>query len=194
MMIKRRTGPTIVRDCRPSKTTRGFVHLPSGSAPRLGMMPTVKVIALVAGLLCAAVGCGGSGSHIADPFRDGVAGGRVAADAVICDPTPSMCTRYVVLAPASGTAQTQLMQAAVAVVQQELGWTPSRTTPVPAWQGLAFDGKSAGDGGFINAARVQLAHSYGDLDAGASAKTGTLVMAAMRANPTGVIVRIMRNG
>lgn len=157
------------------------------------MMRAVKLIALVIVSLCAAVACGGSRGHVADPFRDGVAGGRLAADAVICGPTPSMCTRYVVLVPASGTAQTELMRTAASVVQQELGWTPSRTTPVPAWQGLAFDGKSAGDGGFINAARVQLAHSYGDLDAGASAKTGTLLMAAMRANPSGVIVRIMRN-
>jgi hypothetical protein len=157
------------------------------------MMRAVKVIALVAVLLCAAVGCGGSGSHVADPFRNGVAGGRLAADAVICDPTPSMCTRYVVLVPASGTTQTELMQTAASVIQQELGWTPSRTTPVPAWQGLAFDGKSAGDGGYINSARVQLAHSYGDLDAGASARAGTRIMAAMRANPSGVIVRIMHN-
>jgi hypothetical protein len=156
-------------------------------------MEGMKALAVVVGVICLTVGCGGGAPGVADPFRDGVAGGRVAADAVICGPTPSMCTRYVVLAPSGRTTQSALLQIAAAVVQQKLGWAPSKATPVRAWQGLAFDGRGAGDGGFVNEADVELAHSYGDLDAEASAEAGTRLMAAMRANPSGVVVRIMRN-
>jgi hypothetical protein len=152
----------------------------------------VKLALLAACASALVVGCSG-GDRVADPFRQGVAGSRATADVVICDPTPSTCTRWVVLAPASGVAASELIQAVAAAAEQQLGWKPSRVPAEPAWQGLPFDGKTSGDGGFINSVRAQLAHASGDLDVGSSRKAGLQIIAAMQATPTGVVVRIMHN-
>ena len=151
---------------------------------KLGLL-AVCAVALV-------VGCSSS-ARIADPFRQGVAASHVAADVVICDPTPSTCTRWVVLAPGTDGAAAELLQAVAEAAQQQLGWKPSRYPAEPAWQGLPFDGKTSGGGGFINSVSAQLPHAYGDLDAGSSRTAGSQVIDAMKANPAGVVVRIMRN-
>jgi len=136
-----------------------------------------------------AAGCS-STHHVADPFSHGVTGGRVVADYVICDPTPSTCNRYVVIAPdtAAGTA---LRARTVATLTQRLRLRASAEPAVPATEGQPFDGTSAQTGAFVNTAEAELRLDAGVLDQGASAATGRLVLAALRGHPDAVVVRVV---
>jgi len=145
------------------------------------------VIAALAALLAA--GCS-STHHVADPFRHGVAGGTVLADYVICDPTPTTCNRYVVIAPRDVTG-TAVRAEAVAVLTRQLHWHVSAAPAVPATEGQPFDGTGTDNGGFVNTAEAELRLDTGVLDQGASAATGRLILAALRTHPGAVVVRLI---
>src|SRR5436190_19981289 len=136
-----------------------------------------------------AAGCS-STHHVADPFRQGVTGGRVVADYVICDPTPTSCNRYVVIAPHDAT-RTAVRAAAVAILTQQLRWRASPAPAVPATEGQPFDGTSAETGGYVNTAGAELRLDTGLLDQGASAATGRVILAALRQHPGAVVVRVI---
>lgn len=134
----------------------------------------------------------GCGDHkVANPFASGVTGGKVVANVVICEPTPSTCGRYLVIDPSPGTAQAALIRSVEAVLQHKLGWHKSLDTPVPATQGVAFDGPTASQGAFVNTAGAEVRLDAGDLDTGASATSGRRVLTAMRTHPSAVVVRIV---
>lgn len=150
---------------------------------------------LLLGLLACFVlaGCSGHGKSVADPFAHGLPGGRVVTDQMICDPTPTMCTRYVVIAPTGGTSQTALLQAAAAMGQQHLGWRPDRYATGATLNGLAFGTSSPDRGGFVNEATAELGRETGVLGVGASAVAGNKVLQALRDNPGGIAIRIIDN-
>lgn len=140
-----------------------------------------------------AVGCG-TGSGVADPFTHGLSGGTVIGHWVICDPTPNLCNRYVVVQPSAGTTQARLAGAAEQVLERRLGWTRSQARSGPAAQSVAFNGQASQDGAYVNTDRNELAQDRGYLDQGASALTGRKVLAALRAHPHAVVIRLIHDG
>jgi hypothetical protein len=153
------------------------------------MRRTVTATGAVLTTAVAVAACGGQ--RVADPFASGVTGGKVVANMVICEPTPKICGRYVVIDPLPGTSQADLIATAEAVVRKELGWRRSANAPEPRTQGVAFDGPTAAEGGYVNTAAAELDLDTGDLDTSASASTGRQVLGAMRAHPSAVVVRII---
>jgi hypothetical protein len=130
--------------------------------------------------------------EVPDPFRSGLPGARIVIDAVACD-HPDNCTRYVVLEPRQSTTDGVLTAATVRATEK-LGWKPTQHPEVvEADQGTGFDGDTSSTGGFINTTKQELHfwNRVGFTDSIPPDKTELAVAAAMRAAPSGVIVRII---
>lgn len=145
-------------------------------------------LAAVAGL---PAGCSSAG--LPDPFRSGVPHDAVVIDRVDCDPTPDLCTRYVVLRPV-GISTNELVGTATDRMQKVLGWKPTRYPEVVEYdEGAGFDGpKKHSPGGMINTVSEELHYwSRVGYTTGSPPPTTLLDVArAMRAATGGVIVTI----
>lgn len=150
-------------------------------------MVTVALAAVAA----LAAGCSSTG--LPDPFRSGVTHAAVVIDKVDCDPTPDLCTRYVVLRPV-GITTDQLVGAAADRLHKALRWRPTRHPEmVGPDEGTAFDGpKQHSPGGMINTVSQELHYwSRVGYTTGSPPPTTLLEVArAMRATTGGVIVTI----
>ena len=175
--------------CRHPRTS---VDAPSQSRDH----PGVKAVAGALGFAAVAAltaGCSSSSSGLPDPFRSGVPHAAVVIDRVDCDPTPDLCTRYVVLRPV-GISTNELVTAATCRMHTALRWMPTRYPQVVALdEGAGFDGpKTHSPGGMINTVSQELRYwSRVGYTTGSPAPTNLLDVArAMRATAGGVIVTI----
>ena len=148
-----------------------------------------KRMCLAVGLVVLTAACGGHG--VPDAFSSGVAHAQVLMDRVDCDPSPDICTRYVILAP-QGSSTSSLLSAVTRRATRSLRWVPTRATQVVETdEGKGYDGPGK-TGGFINTADQEL-HYW--IRVGYTAESPphavlTKAEALMRAHPDAVVVRI----
>ena len=150
-------------------------------------------ILVVVAALVAPSGCGRAGddvppsARVPDPYPAGEGDVRVVINLVDCDPTPRRCTRYIVL---DGKNTDRLLADARARLQERLGWRPTEADVEPG-EGYGFDGPTVEEGGYLNLADSELRFwtkvGFGDTEGQQQ------VLAALRATPNGVAIRVMHN-
>jgi hypothetical protein len=150
-----------------------------------------RTLLVSAVLALAATGCSSGG--LPDPFKDGLSHARVVIDRVDCDPTPDLCTRYLVLRPV-GISTTALISAAEDRARSSMHWRPTRYPEVVEYDmGIGFDGpKKHSPAGMINTA-VQELHYWRRVGMTTGTPPPTTMLAvqrAMEATRDGVVVTI----
>src|SRR5690349_5086734 len=113
------------------------------------------LVPVIAALAMAGTGCSSGG--LPNPFAQAMPHAHVVVDKVDCDPTPDLCTRYVVLRPES-ISTPGLMTLAEARMRTALHWRPTRYPEVIEYDmGAGFDGpKKHSPGGTINTVTDEL--------------------------------------
>jgi hypothetical protein len=142
-------------------------------------------------LAVAATGC--SSDRLPDQFKDGLPQAQVIIDRVDCDPTPDMCTRYVVLRP-DGISTDELVAVAEDHARSTMHWRPTRYPQVIEYDmGTGFDGpKRNSPGGTINTTAREL-HYWNRVGLATGTpphKTMLAIQHAMEFTPDGVVVAI----
>jgi hypothetical protein len=152
---------------------------------------SARRLSLVAIVVITAAGCSSGG--LPDPLRSGLPHAAIVIDRVDCDPTPDLCTRYVVLRPV-GISTNQLIASASRRMHKALGWTPTRYRQVVEYdEGAGFDGpRKHSPGGMINTVTEELHYwqRVGYTTGTPAPKTLLDIQHAMRATVSGVIVLI----
>lgn len=142
-------------------------------------------------LIGVAAGCSGSSHHhVADPFADGFPEARIAIDRVVCQVTPDNCERIVVLTPIR-ISQLQLIRNLEAYLGNKFGWRRTRYPQVVERdEGDVFDGRKGVAGGSVDSAAAELRfwHRTGFGQEMPPDKDELALLAAVRANPDGVVV------
>lgn len=152
---------------------------------------TARALVVAAIVVTSAAGC--SSGDVPDPLRSGLPHAAVVIDRVDCDPTPDLCTRYVVLRPL-GVSTNQLLADAGTRMRRALGWKPTRYPQVMEYdEGTGFDGpRKHSPGGTINTVSAQLHYwqRVGYTAGRPAPKTLLEIQDAMRSTAGGVIVSI----
>jgi hypothetical protein len=106
-------------------------------------------------LLILVLGACSSTKTVANPFHDGVVGGRVVVDDLACgNPAPNFCERDIVIRPTGRTSQAELLGSVSARLGRNHGWTRGDGSPYRG-QGLAFNASNPNIGAYVLAAPAQ---------------------------------------